>query len=579
MAAKILTDKQIKNICESYNNGMTSVALCKQYNISDSTILKWLKRNNVKIRESRDSFSALVDCDYFKIIDDQNKAYWLGYLAADGCIAKSAGTRRSLRFYLAPKDMIVINQFANDIKYNGHVRTPETSRGQYGICFNNKKFCDNLITLGYLDWKNGNPIMLSNVPDDLKHHFIRGFFDGDGCISGRKRKSGSYSSYINFAAHKNDKPILEAVENIISKNTTLSALGVKFSNSTNSCYIAWSGNNQVKKFGEWIYKDAKRFLERKKFRFQLIDNSFIKNWRDINNWQCDLKPDDLKNNIDIDKMIDSFTKLIVSSGWLPLKYSDDDIKSDLRKLKEYDINGRINNGVIKNGRNYGNKLIINFQPDIWETSIGGRKTISMIKESETIVKKAVKALLTTGDSITADRFIRELQFAGLSRASILSTPTTIAAIKKFNLAGKWFDPCAGWGNRMLAAYVLKYDYEATDPARHFSGLLKIKDYLKSNAILHNKMFQEVEFDGDFIFTSPPFYDKEDYKLGPITETFEEWYKSFLVNLINKRGNKRIVLHIDNTICNRLEIDYKLNKVVYDTGTQHKAPKEWFVEIL
>jgi len=578
MAKRSLTDVQITAICNAYNVGETSISLGRQYGVSDSTIIKWLKYNNIKIRPSRESLSAQLNSEYFKIIDDQFKAYWLGYIAADGCLAKSAGSLRCFRWSTAIKDKMSISQFAADIQYDGKIYKSD-QRGQHIICFNNQKFCDNLIAIGYLDWKKGNPALLNNLPSNLKYHFIRGFFDGDGCISGHKRKSGSYSQYIHFSANKNDYLILEAVEEIIANSVGLPKLGVKFSKNDNSCSISWNGSKQVKKFGDWLYHNAERFLDRKKFRFQLIDNAFIKNWNNIHNWKCDLKPTDLVNNKDVSIMIDSFTRLIKQSGWTPLYHSDLDIKLDLKSLKEYNINERIQDNKIINGRSYGNKLIHNNQPRIWETSINESKTLSQIKDATLVVRKAVKALLTSGTSITSERLLRELQFAGLSRASILSTPTVMAVIKKFGLAGKWFDPCAGWGNRMLAAYILNFEYEATDPAAHFSGLLKIKDYLQSNAILYNKRFQDVKFNGDFVFTSPPFYDKEDYGLGIMTETFEEWYKSFIIELINKSEDRRLILHVDRRICERLEKDYKIIKVEYNTGTQHKAPNEWFVEII
>ena len=52
---------------------------------SEDTITRNLKRAGVSMRAYRDYHAAKVDEGFFAVIDNQDKAYWLGYLAADAC--------------------------------------------------------------------------------------------------------------------------------------------------------------------------------------------------------------------------------------------------------------------------------------------------------------------------------------------------------------------------------------------------------------------------------------------------------------------------------------------------------------
>lgn len=271
MAIKTVTDEQISNICSAYENGATSTALAKKYKVNDETIRRWLKISGVKMRASRDSLAAPINNEYFDIIDSEDKAYWLGYLVADACIGKSAGTRRSLRFYLAKKDEWAIEQFAKDISYKGKLRDVR-SKNQKGICFNNPHLCSSLINKGYLSWKeSGSARLLDSLDSTLIHHFIRGFFDGDGSVSYQVRKRRKKPAY-NFCivADKNHYEALDKIRLIISEEVGLPPKDIKIRNTC--IFIGWNGNNQVERFAEWLYKDATRYLPRKKAIFDSLMN-------------------------------------------------------------------------------------------------------------------------------------------------------------------------------------------------------------------------------------------------------------------------------------------------------------------
>lgn len=268
MPPKILTDEQIAEMVILYQFGKNTIEIAKKFNVSPETVREWLMRSGQEIRDTRSYLAAKLDENYFEKIDTQEKAYWLGFIVADGCIAKSAGTYRSLRLYLSAKDRDLVSRFSKDIGYSGLIKTPENCntcrvRNQVGIAFNNQRFCDNLINKGVLDWKkNGGDRLFNYIPGALMHHFIRGFFDGDGCISGK---------YFNLAADKTHQLVMSKLEQIIATKCGFKMKGVKI--RKNSIVVGWNGRNQLVRFARFIYNDATRYLQRKKIRFDLLEEA------------------------------------------------------------------------------------------------------------------------------------------------------------------------------------------------------------------------------------------------------------------------------------------------------------------
>lgn len=271
MAQKALTEEQITKACHLYEDEkMTSTQIAKIFNVNSETIRKWMKLKGIKMRTSGQSMSSGLNHDYFNIIDSERKAYWLGFILADGCIGKSCGTRRSLRFYLAEKDKNSIHEFASDIEFGGKLRIDKT-KNQVGICFNSPILTRDLIDYGVLDWKrNGDSRILRNIPNNLFNHFVRGFFDGDGSIIVRQRSDRPSKSYtVTFAADHNQIECMNILEKMIAKEVGLSINGSK--KRSTGVSLRWNGNKQIKKLGEWLYSDANIYMERKKDRFDALN--------------------------------------------------------------------------------------------------------------------------------------------------------------------------------------------------------------------------------------------------------------------------------------------------------------------
>ena len=112
-----------KLVCDQYLSGKSLTQLKKLFNCSQDPIERILKKNNIKIRPKyywnrkyHDKHTLIFD--YFDNIDTNEKAYWLGYLTADGTISKN-----NYKASLSSKDLEIIEKFKKCINTTHPIST------------------------------------------------------------------------------------------------------------------------------------------------------------------------------------------------------------------------------------------------------------------------------------------------------------------------------------------------------------------------------------------------------------------------------------------------------------------------
>ncbi|MDL2302602.1 LAGLIDADG family homing endonuclease, partial [Lachnospiraceae bacterium OttesenSCG-928-D06] len=134
------------------------------------------------------------DEHYFQQIDSEHKAYWLGFLYADGHIEplRKGNKIKAYRIEigLSAVDKSHLELFLHDIDSNAPLTYKKTiiRDKTYESCrvrINNTNMCRDLISLGCVPQKSLTLTFPSEelLPGNYVRHFIRGYFDGDGCIS------------------------------------------------------------------------------------------------------------------------------------------------------------------------------------------------------------------------------------------------------------------------------------------------------------------------------------------------------------------------------------------------------------
>lgn len=221
---------------------------------------------------------------FFENIDSAEKAYVLGFVYADGN-NKSQGS--GLMFTLSANDVEILEKIRKILKSNAKISIFETkgaeTRKYAHIDFNSYKMSKDLIDKGAPPNKTFKIVFPLFLNDKLISHFIRGYFDGDGCIWNGKRKK----MYVKDSTCKNGykNRIVHNVKFTITSNTNfilglqyhlVEKLGFKKTkihrHKSNDAIatLEYSGRGNIKKFYDYIYKDATIFLERKFKKFNEI---------------------------------------------------------------------------------------------------------------------------------------------------------------------------------------------------------------------------------------------------------------------------------------------------------------------
>lgn len=249
------TDDELeaKLIQEYTNDNVSSEFLAKKYQIDPCTVCRILKRNGVEIKGA-EHFNRQYECDsdLFKEIDSQEKAYFLGFMFADGNVKK---TKSSMKIELSKKDRDIIDKFNNMI-YNGKFNLIEDEK-YIRIDFYNVKMTADIIRHGCVPDKTFKLSFPKTVPTHLVRHFIRGLNDGDGCISfTNERVRTIITGY---------KPFLIEIGDFIKQELKIASniRDITKCKSKDVGEISFTRHRDVLIFLDWLYKDSTIHLDRK----------------------------------------------------------------------------------------------------------------------------------------------------------------------------------------------------------------------------------------------------------------------------------------------------------------------------
>ena len=265
--------EQQNEIIQKYQIADRSLAsLAREYEVNIATIISVFKRRGLNTKKDVTILCRTYHMDdaYFNHIDTEEKAYFLGFLYADGNVSSR---NNSIKMKLQERDCAILERFSQAIglvkPLEFRPKEKETYQNQLGICFSSEMMKKDLIRLGCPPRKS---MILEfptpeQVPDDLIRHFIRGYFDGDGCVCLRKFKKSDRTSLDAsiVGTFKFCEKLDAIVRNFIDVRSKFRVQNPKANNITSS----WVAGSTVdsRKFLTWLYDGATIYLQRKYDKF------------------------------------------------------------------------------------------------------------------------------------------------------------------------------------------------------------------------------------------------------------------------------------------------------------------------
>lgn len=201
---------------------------------------------------------------YFDKINTEEKAYFLGFLYADGC-----NTMNSVKIQVSETDKDILLKLRNRINSNCKIlpckpsivkngNKSYISKKSYVLWLNSRYLCNKLLERGCMPRKTFKLIFPKSriLPKKLIRHFIRGYFDGDGSMCADKNKKGSKFYLIGRKAF-----CLE-IKSILEKYLKIELTFKKYGKQKYWTIHCGSIPN-IKKILDYLYLDAKIYLNRK----------------------------------------------------------------------------------------------------------------------------------------------------------------------------------------------------------------------------------------------------------------------------------------------------------------------------
>lgn len=246
--------------------------ICKKFSVSHSTFPKYLKYYLGITIEKR--VKSNFNDKIFDSIDTEEKAYWLGFIYADGTISSSPlkTGKKSYNFELSLKI-----EDANHLeKLQKLLETPRPVLKVTNRCrllVNSKHLWETLNNYGCTPRKS----LTLKFPDenifkskDLIRHFIRGYFDGDGCISYGNKEHTILNMQLLGTKSFLQSCLLYLPEEF--KNLTLRH---NHNNEKEETYLINTSNSKAYRFFKFLYLNSNIYLERKFSRFALYHSNMI----------------------------------------------------------------------------------------------------------------------------------------------------------------------------------------------------------------------------------------------------------------------------------------------------------------
>lgn len=439
-----------------------------------------------------------INEDYFENIDTEEKAYWLGMLYADGSVS---ATQNGFKLSLKSDDIDVIKKLSVAIYGNEeHIKIRPKKEGSCetaNIYVYGEKICNDLKKWGCTPQKSFTIRFPTNLRQDLIRHFIRGYSDGDGCISISKINRVIYDITSSY-------DFIEDLNKLIINMLNIYPFIRHNSYNKLTGYLQISSKDNLLKFFDYLYKGASIYMGRKyntyKKALNILGDSTDQNKYNLVDFWFDRYREkgfpyptltDLQLNQQFDILQKASTDLVFKGGHLHLNNS------------------------------CGNKIIKHFNKHFYE--ISGHEKPSLIDafNDDLLLRKAINNRLDQGFKISDKMIIQ-----GLRNSFTAFHPSVFPPMIAKHIYNKYckdgdvaYDYSFGFGNRLLGLSSLNKNikYIGTDPwsknVNAVNGMVKY--YNLQNVRLYqdgaeNFCPKEYEDGIDFAFSSPPYYNKEVY---------------------------------------------------------------------
>ncbi len=261
------SQEETRGIVAAYLSGESTQAIADRFGYARKTCSQLLAKEGVVKRTAKDYRRYTLDTSFFSMIDSEEKAYWLGFLVADGNICG-----RTITLGLKLSDEGHIKKFRLAIKsaHPIHRILAQCQSGSYwsaSLRISCVEMTRDLFTLGVVPKKSLTVKPATDLPTGLYRHYWRGVFDGDGCLSGKgKYVNGESRWRVRLVGNE---MIVGGFMRFVAEHAQSKATMGRH-RSSDMRHVEYSGTQLPLSVARVLYEDATIFLDRKMALYQMM---------------------------------------------------------------------------------------------------------------------------------------------------------------------------------------------------------------------------------------------------------------------------------------------------------------------
>lgn len=568
------TDDKIDIICDLYKEGVSAKQLGIKFSIDKRKVQKWAANRNILRDKNNCHRFTEFNQNVFDTIDNNEKAYWLGFFYAD---SYNCNTTNTVSLSLQVLDKIHLEKLCNfiglpinKIKYTKNKEEYE----YYTLKMYSKHMCETLSKKGCPQ----NKSFIIKFPEWLDQKFqisfIRGMFDGDGSLAHRSNNEWKWSLATT-------KECGESIQNIILKELGLIVNLSYISKTNNNTYeLETNGNEKVLKLSEWLYNSStyntrlnRKYEKLLELQSQQNNRKFVKdNYKVSSELKNQIKTESndisiidlakkhnlhertirkIKSNpleqislyeqivkinnqpitakyvktLDYNQrleLVEPLFNYFRNLGWI---YPDNtsNLSKEYDKLCKYNID--LNNNELFNNSSLATNICKHFCHKFYDATENKALTMKEVFNNDEKLKILIKNRLgldwwnKEDNDETFNISFRMLIQGMRSKRLVPSISMFKPAIAKYmymkysNEGDTVYDYSVGWGGRLLGAASCNRKYIGVDPFTT-DEVQKIIDFLSLKDVklinIGSENFKNTENSIDFSFSSPPYFDQEVY---------------------------------------------------------------------
>lgn len=266
MKKRTFTDEEIEKVIYNYTVlKMGQKSAGKEFHMNDRMVKRLLTENNIPIKSIQETniTEYNIDVDFFRY-QSADLGYLLGLLSSDGCIASN---ENCVYIELQDSDSELLEDINYRIKNERPIKHYVTSRGYKNakLYFFSKEIKDILGTYNIIPNKTYNPKF--DFPHKLEKQYwidyIRGYFDGDGCI----KKTGVS---LTFQLDSANKKIIETIQNFLRTEYNIETKITKTDKTNVQLWRLYCYGQEAQKIFDLMYYSNTQLRLKRKYEKYLL---------------------------------------------------------------------------------------------------------------------------------------------------------------------------------------------------------------------------------------------------------------------------------------------------------------------